>query len=65
MLERFVLLKSSIQKALIDLNYPICFNDNDFALMTEIIDVLVPVKLTEAWKHSVAKILICVQLMRL
>lgn len=46
MLERFVLLKSNIQKAVIDLNYPICFNDNDFALMTEIIDVLVPVKLT-------------------
>lgn len=46
MLERFVLLKSSIQKALIDLSHPICLNDNDFALMIEIIDVLAPVKLT-------------------
>jgi hypothetical protein len=46
MLERFALLKASIQKALIDLNHPVRLEDSDFDLINEIIDVLVPVKLT-------------------
>lgn len=46
MLECFILLKTSIQKALIDLNHSIHFEDSDFVLITEIIDVLAPLKLT-------------------
>lgn len=46
MLERFILLKPSFQKALIDLNHSIRLEDFDFVLIAEIIDVLAPVKLT-------------------
>jgi len=46
MLERFILLKTSIQKSLIDLNHPIHLEDSDYNLITEITDVLAPVKLT-------------------
>jgi hypothetical protein len=46
MLERFSLLKTSIQKALIDLNHPVRSEDPDFDLLTKIVDVLTPIKLT-------------------
>ncbi|GBP65678.1 hypothetical protein EVAR_98391_1 [Eumeta japonica] len=46
MLERFYLLKSCIQKALIDLNHPICLEDVEFELVNKIVDVLTPIKLT-------------------
>lgn len=46
MLERFNLLKTSIQKALIDLNHPIRLEDDDFELVNKIVDVLTPIKLT-------------------
>lgn len=46
MLERFYLLKACIQKALIDLNHPICLEDVDFELVNKIVDVLTPIKLT-------------------
>jgi hypothetical protein len=39
-------LKASIQKAAIDLNHPVRLEDSDFDLINEILDVLVPVKLT-------------------
>lgn len=46
MLERFYLLKICIQKALIDLNHPICLEDVEFELVNKIVDVLTPIKLT-------------------
>lgn len=46
MLERFALLKVSVQKALIDLNNPVLLEESDFDLINEIIKVLAPVKLT-------------------
>lgn len=46
MLERFSLLKTCIQKALIDLNHPIRLEDADFDLVNKIVDVLTPIKLT-------------------
>lgn len=52
MLERFILLKTSIQKSLIDLNHPVSLEDSDYNLITEITDVLAPIKLTvEAIGH--------------
>jgi hypothetical protein len=45
MLESFILLKNSIQKYFIDLNHPVRFEDSDYNLITEIIDVLAPIKL--------------------
>jgi hypothetical protein len=45
-LERFILLKTCIQKSLIDLNYPVRLEDSDYNLITEITEVLTPVKLT-------------------
>ncbi|GBP26293.1 hypothetical protein EVAR_95462_1 [Eumeta japonica] len=38
--------KSCIQKALIDLNHPICLEDVEFELVNKIVDVLTPIKLT-------------------
>lgn len=46
MLERFYLLKTCIQKALIDLNHPIRLEDVEFELVNKIVDVLTPIKLT-------------------
>lgn len=46
MLERFNLLKTCVQKALIDLNHPIRLEDDDFELVDKIVDVLTPIKLT-------------------
>ena len=46
MLERFIFLKTSIEKALIDLKHLIRLEESDFKLITEIIDVLAPIKLT-------------------
>lgn len=46
MLERFLSLKTCIQKALIDLKSPIIFKEDDFNIIADIIDVLTPVKLT-------------------
>ena len=45
MLERFLALKTCIQKALIDLNHPVFLNESDFVVLSEIIEVLAPVKL--------------------
>lgn len=45
MLERFLSLKICIQKALIDLKSPIIFEENDFNIISDIVDVLTPVKL--------------------
>uniref|UniRef100_A0A2S2QKB9 HAT C-terminal dimerisation domain-containing protein n=1 Tax=Sipha flava TaxID=143950 RepID=A0A2S2QKB9_9HEMI len=46
MLERFILLKTCIQKSLMDLNHPVRLEDSDYNLITEITEVLTPVKLT-------------------
>uniref|UniRef100_A0A8D8YA29 BED-type domain-containing protein n=1 Tax=Cacopsylla melanoneura TaxID=428564 RepID=A0A8D8YA29_9HEMI len=46
MIERFVLLKSCIQKALIDAKYQIKLEDCDFDVLKEIIGILAPIKLT-------------------
>lgn len=46
MFERFLSLKTCIQKALIDLKSPIIFEEDDFNIIADIIDVLTPVKLT-------------------
>lgn len=46
MLERFLSLKTCIQKALIDLKSPIIYEEDDFNIIADIIDVLTPVKLT-------------------
>ena len=45
MLERFLASKTYIQKALIDLNHPVSLNESDFVVLSEIIEVLAPVKL--------------------
>lgn len=45
MLERFVLLKNEIQKALIDIREVVYFTDDEFNQMNELIRVLQPVKL--------------------
>ncbi|KAL4083320.1 hypothetical protein QTP88_028649 [Uroleucon formosanum] len=45
-LAHFILLKTSIQKSLIDLNHPVSFEDSDYNLITEITDVLAPIKFT-------------------
>lgn len=34
MVERFILLKTSIQKSLIDLNHPVHIDDSDYNLIT-------------------------------
>lgn len=46
MLERFVLLKSSIQKAVVDLKEPIEISNNEFKILKELLDALTPIKLT-------------------
>lgn len=46
MLERFALLKVSVQIALIDLKNPVEIGEADFGIIDEIIKVLAPVKLT-------------------
>lgn len=45
MLERFLFLKTCIQKALIDLKSPITFQENDFNTISDIVDILAPIKL--------------------
>ncbi|XP_047134946.2 uncharacterized protein LOC124812399 [Hydra vulgaris] len=45
MLERFLALKTCIQKALIDLNHLVSLNESDFVVLSEIIEVFAPVKL--------------------
>lgn len=45
MMERFLKLKSPIQKALIDFCSPIIFSDNEFNVISETISVLLPIKL--------------------
>lgn len=45
MLERFVLLKDAIQKALIDLREPSSIMDEEFCRIQEVVNVLAPIKL--------------------
>ena len=45
MLEIIVQIKVPTQKALLDLNQGICFTDEDFALISSIVDALNPIKL--------------------
>lgn len=46
MIERFVALKSCIQKALIDVKFQIKLEERDFNVLEEIVGVLTPIKLT-------------------
>lgn len=46
MIERFVALKSCIQKALIDVMFQIKLEECDFNVLEEIVGVLTPIKLT-------------------
>lgn len=46
MLERFILLKDCIQKALIDLGNPVTISDTEFGLLSNIVSCLEPIKLT-------------------
>lgn len=46
MIERFVALKSCIQKALIDVMFQIKLEERDFNVLEEIVGVLTPIKLT-------------------
>ena len=45
MLEHFLASKTYMQKALIDLNHPVSLNESNFVVLSEIIEVLAPVKL--------------------
>lgn len=45
MIERFMLLKNEVQKALIDLNEPCHINEDDFLFIEEVIRILKPVKM--------------------
>ena len=44
MLERIVKIKIPIQKALLDLNQGMYFTDEEFALISSIVDALTPIK---------------------
>lgn len=46
MIERFLKLKNCIKKSLIDLKSPIMFSDAEFEIMSDILSVLLPIKLT-------------------
>ena len=45
MLSRFIQLRRSIQKAMIDLKEPVTLTDRDFKVIQEIVSTLEPVKL--------------------
>lgn len=45
MLDRFMFLKSCVQKALIDLESPITIDENEFRKISDLLDVLAPIKL--------------------
>ena len=45
MIERYLLLKSCIKKALIDLNSQINLNENDIEMMQELLNILKPVQM--------------------
>ena len=46
MIERFAKLKNCIKKSLIDLKSPIFFSDAEFEMLSNILSVLLPIKLT-------------------